>query len=448
MNNITEKEFIGVIREGMDRTHQGKYLVYIRELMVTDSSLKPIWVKNETQGNRFSRWLDINTKQVQSSGSYFPLQQGMMVNVRFRSESLASGYITNTISYVPLIDKASLRDSMYVINKTKNDSWIYQDDNRDFTHIMQSGGLSNIVLDRDAVTILTGSPVSSGVDGVITQNALSVGSFGTKMSFGDASITMDETGITFTVGKTILSMTETGIKLLSKNIDISANEKLNLKGNDTKLMGSQDLNITSNILRLSGNTQCAITGNTVSLLGSNLTSIVSDKGQLELHGMTKTTLTAPIMELSALTNMSLSSTMTTVDASFLTLSGETAVLGSSALMIDGTILHGMGIASGIASGMKGMNTGLNKGMDLANAGITIATGNTDLISGLVNTQLTKALSGSAIPIGDILRPVIVDAKVGSGISEKVSYLTSSNVSYSMVVQDQFEGLRETHDIHV
>ena len=445
--NVKDKEYIGVIKEGTDNKLDGRYLVHIRELMATDSSLKPIWAKNEVQGNRFARWLDFNTKNIMSSGSYHPLREGMMVNVKFRSDSMESAYITNVVSYLPLVDKSSMRDTFYLLNKTVKGSWIYQDDARKFTHIMHNNGASNITLDDDSVTIHNGLPIENGKGGVLLRNALSVGKAGTKMEFGNSSIILDETGITFKAGETLMTLTESGIKMISNgSVEVDSGKNLRLKGKDTHIQGNDNLQLFSNVLRMTGNVQTAIVSNTINIDSMSLTAIRST-GQVNIEGTVKTKITAPVLEMTSLSNIYLDAPVMFIGANNMTIHSPSMALSSSSLMIDGIINHGMGTASSMGTSMKSMNLSLSVSTDAANAALVTALGNNDVVTGIVNASLVRTMPGAAMPIGEILKPTIVHAKVGFSISEKVSYITASNESYSQVVNDQFDGLRETHEIY-
>lgn len=447
MFNVKDKEYIGVIKEGIDNRLDGRYLVHIRELMASDTSLKPIWAKNEVVGNRFSRWLDFDTKSILSSGSYQPLRAGMVVNVRFRSDSLESAYITNVVSYLPLVDKSEMRDSFYLLNKTVNGSWIYQDDSRRFTHIMHGNGSSNIVLDDDGVTIHNGMPIENGKGGVLLRNALSIGKSGTKMEFGNSSIILDETGISFKIGNTQMTLTEHNIKLIAEgSIEVDSNKSLKLKARDTHIEGSENLQLYSNVLRMTGNLQTAIVSNVVTLDSMSLTSVRST-GQVNVEGTVKTKITAPVLELTSLTNIYLDAPTMYLGAHNMTIHAPSLALSSSTLMMDGIINHGMGVASSLGTSMKSMNISLGVSTDAANMSLVTALGNNDVVTGIVNASLVRTIPGAAMPIGEILKPTIVPAKIGLSVSEKVGYITASNESYNQVVNDQFDGLRETHDLH-
>ncbi len=445
---IKDKEYIGVIANGSNNQLDGKYLVHIRELMASDSSLKPIWASNEINGGKFSRWVDPSTKMVMSSGSYQPLRSGMMVNVKFRNDSMGSAYITNIISYLPLVDKSEMRDSFYLVNKTLGGSWIYQDDSRNMTHIMQSNGKSNIVLDDSGVTLHSGMPIGNGVGGVLLKNAFHVGDGGTKLEFGNSSIILDETGITFKIGDTQLTMTETGIKVHTPGaIEMECDKSLRLKAKETHIQGGEKLQLFSNEVRMTGNTQLAIMSNTINITGASHATLRSSLGEVVIDGMVKTKITAPVLEITSLTNINLDAPTMYIGSQNLTIDAPSMAISSASLMMDGTINHGMGVAKGLGTSMKTMNVTLAKATDAANIALVTSLGNNDVVTGIVNASIVGSIPGAAMPVGEIVKQDIVHAKVGFSVSEKISYITSSNESYNQVVRDQFEGLRETHELY-
>lgn len=444
--DLKNNEFIGIIREGIDGISvEGKYLIYIPELMASDETLKPVWLKNEVQGNRFSRWLDLSAGVVLSSGSYYPLQPGMTVNIKFRSDELESGYITNVISHIPLPDTIRNRDTFYLLNKTTKNSWIYQDDNRGITHLMHNAGTSNVILDDDGITLHVGTPINNGIAGTSTENALSVGKSGTKLEFGNNSIIIDETGIMLTAGNSVISLTENGIQVLSTGqLDLVGEKNVNVKGKNLFLTGVEELHTFSNVTRLTGNQQLTLASNVITLDGVSSTFIKG--GQVTIEGLIKTKIKGPIFDLSALTNLSMSAPLLTISSQMLTLTGASTVLNGASIFMDGMITHGLSTATATANAMTSMNIGLDLGTDAANMAIVTSLGMNDMISGVVNSVLTSTVTGVARPVGEIMRPVIVPADIGIGVSEKITYVAGTDASYNQIVKEPFSNLREKHNI--
>lgn len=437
---IKGHEYIGVIAESIGDKSSGKYLVHIRELMGADDTYKPIWVRNEVLGNRFSRWLDFNSKTIKSSGSYFPLKEGMIVNVKFRGNTMESGYISNIVSYLPLVDKPGARDTFYLLNKTVNDSWIYQDDARNITHLMHSGGKSNIVLDDQSITLQTG--------GKLKTNGFEVSDTGTKMEFGNSAIYMDSTGIIFKVGDTVATLSETGIIVKSQgNIELESNNSMKLKSKNLSMSTTEELTLYSSVLRLTGAQQAALNSNVVNI-NSLLHTNIESQAQVNISGLMKTKIESPIVDISSLTNLNLACPVITLSGQTTNISGTSLNLSGGSIAMDGIISHGLGVASATNSSMTSMNLSLGLSTDAANLSLVTSMGNSDMVSGIANAAMVQSIAGTARPVGEILSPQIVPVKVGNSLKEKIQYITSSNDSYNTVVNDQFKELRNTHEIHV
>lgn len=445
---ITEKEYIGVIRSGVQTSSaEGKYLVHIDELTAIAGD-NAIWARNEINGNRFSRWLEIGSNNIKSSGNYSPLKVGMSVNVRFRSNALTSAYITNVISYSPLPDTSANRDTFYLINKTENGSWIYQDDARDITHIAHKDGSSNITLTPDKVLLHVGSPINGGLTGVLKQNALEVSENGTIMEFGQNSITMDDTGITFRVGKkNAIVITDSGIKLLTdKSLEVETGKDIRMKSSTYYNTASDEINLSSNVIRSTGNTRNIMTGNEVQLSSSTLVYIQSE-ANIKIDALARTSIKGSLIEVLADLNVYMTGQVIDLSATSLVLEGTAVAIGSSVIQMDGLIMAGMGLGIGVSTATKALNITLSKGMDIAGLGISTATGFNDPITATMTSAMAASIAGSANPCPNIVEPIHVNARVGSELSETMRYITAVDASYGLVVQEQFENLRSTHEFY-
>lgn len=441
LKNLKHEEYIGVIRKGVDKQDlSGMYLVYIRELMVQTTSLKPIWVKNEILGNRFSRFRDFETNKIISMGSYFPLREGMLVNVKFRGDTLESGYISNVVSYLPLIDSPRARDTFHLLNKTPGDSWIYQDDSRNLTHIMHQNGKSNIILDDDSITLQTGGETHT--------NGFEVSKTGTRMEFKNSSIIMDDTGISFKIGDTQFVLTESGISMnASKFIDIESQKKLRIKSYNMKLSSVNELSLYSDVVRITGATQTAVTGSTVNISSLKLTNITSNL-QTKIESDIKLSIASSMLNMSVLTNAHFDIPVVLWNSNLFGIKTSSLNLSSSVINMDGVLLHNINIATGINKGVNATNIVLDKGTDAAALSVSLLTSTNSAVTKIFNTTLITAVPGSASPVGNINVPVVNRKKVGMSTREKIIYLNTSNLNYNQIVKEQFEDLRGTHDIRV
>lgn len=90
--DLTNREFIGTILPAKDTVHQGKYKVNVPELQPHMKETTGIWCKNHTCRHR------VSPSRVGVSGSYYPLQAGMSVIVKFFANHIESAYIDRVIS--------------------------------------------------------------------------------------------------------------------------------------------------------------------------------------------------------------------------------------------------------------------------------------------------------------------------------------------------------------
>jgi hypothetical protein len=90
--SLIDREFIGTILSTKDTMHQGKYKVNVPELQPHMKSSEGIWCKNQTHKYRLSP----TNRGV--CGSYYPLQPGMSVIVKFFANHIESGYVDRIIS--------------------------------------------------------------------------------------------------------------------------------------------------------------------------------------------------------------------------------------------------------------------------------------------------------------------------------------------------------------
>ena len=442
---IRDGEFIGFIENGTSPFPDGKYLVFIPQLMNSGNITKPIWVTNATNSNNLTRWYNPMTKQVESSGSYLPLQVGQKVKIKFITDDYNSGYITFVMSDFPLPDKASNRDSFYLLNKTKGGSWIYQDDARSVTQIIHNNGMSSITLDDERITIATGVPLNDGADGIAITNAFEVGKHGFKLEFGNNSITLDETGIMLKAGDSIISLNSSSCDIFSTNINSNSTKSTKIVGSEIGMTGMNEVSISSAITRVSGNQQASLTGNVVNVDSFSNTTIHST-GQLSCYADFKFSAQAPLIELISITNLYASAPLVTIGGFMFAVQAETTSIGSSAVFMDGTLMHNMGIGTSTSSSMVAMNTGLSTGTDLANMSLVTSLGNNDPITGATCTILSQSIPSSAKNTPETVYPALVSSNPGSHISGHMAYITGNDTNNKVRVNDPFTLLKVTHDI--
>jgi len=443
MNELKSSSYIGIIKEGSVLDNTGRYLVDIPELNADNEIHKPILAKNEIIGNRFSRWIDIVTKDVKSQGAYHPLYPGMKVEIKFRNNFLESAYISNIISSIPLIDKESNRDSFYLLNKTLNGSWIYQDDSRNITHIMQNNGSSNIILTPDSVTLSIGKVNNHQF---FPTNTFQLSSSNCSMTFGNSSIILDETGISLKVGETKIVLTESSLKMLSEgNVEVESKKTLNFQGSKAYLNGKKETHIYSNITRVSGGTNLTLSGSVINATARSLLSLTSTL-QVNIKGLVKTAITGGMIEVISVANLYLSASVVHLVGDTAIVDGGSLTLNGGSIMMDGTITHGVGVAASVAKAMKATNIGLSASTDAANIAVVTPMQLTTSVMGVANSIMTASLPGSANAGPNIVKPIFVNNHNYSGVSEKINYVLSSNEAFNLIVKDQVVNLHNTHQL--
>jgi len=445
MNNLQGNIFEGTILDGNNSVEeQGKYLVYVPALIANKEVLfKPLWMDNEVNDHRYGGWINAHTKQVETAGSYLPLQIGMRVEVSFRSNSLGSGYINKIKSEYPLPMDSSKRDNYYLLNKTKGGSYIIQDDASEYTHICHNNGLSNIVLDNDGVTMTTTSgDINTGLR---VKSSFNFNDIGCVLQIGNSHISVDETGVKLQAGDNYLSITESGIDVVSKNkLKFNADSSIVMNGSQVNITGLETMNLYSGDMKITGNTVVNITGKDV-VLDSIIGTFV--KGTyVNIEGLIQTQVSGPIVKLSSLTNLFIDAPVLDLKSEMFNIGAPNISIASANISIDGTILQGLGIATGISTSLHAMNMALNIGVSSSGMAMSLGTSMNDPISGTANALMVSALPGSAIPVGYQIEDAKKITSIGTDIIQKLSLMNNIEKNNAKKINDQFYNLRKEHDI--
>jgi hypothetical protein len=160
-DSLTNREFIGTILPTKDTAHQGKYKVNVPELQPHMKETTGIWCKNHTCRHR------VSPSQVGVSGSYYPLQAGMSVIVKFFANHIESAYIDRVISdaYSETLPYEIIeRDEYYQIIRTprhNNLICIYESDTasknvpKNSIHVYFNDTRTTVVIDETGINIKT-----------------------------------------------------------------------------------------------------------------------------------------------------------------------------------------------------------------------------------------------------------------------------------------------------
>ncbi len=176
------KRYTGIILKDKDPTNQGRYKVWISELMQGISQDKGIWCKNEVHKNRADG---------KGSGSYTPIDIGSMVQVAFHGPDHNTGYIVQvetdtTTECLPHAATLDDRDGMHVIYKTPNHGFVMFDNTvpsdkkgklpGNSVHLYASKGGCKIILDGSGIHIYTSGDIGITANNlnIKTQNTLNL----------------------------------------------------------------------------------------------------------------------------------------------------------------------------------------------------------------------------------------------------------------------------------
>lgn len=156
MDQLINREFLGLILADPDLANQGRYKVHIPELQPHMKETEGIWAKNHIH-----KWRATPSRDG-IFGSYYPLHSGTLVIVKFFSNDYNTAYIDRIISdhaaqSLPL--KSIDRDDYYQIIRTpKTNSLIAicestTDKPADSIHIYYKNQAITIVLDGAGINI-------------------------------------------------------------------------------------------------------------------------------------------------------------------------------------------------------------------------------------------------------------------------------------------------------
>jgi len=442
---IQSKEYEATILEGeLENDIECHYAVYIHQLMTEEyAGITPVWAKNEIDQTKYSKWLKPGSdSEYESAGSYTPLYPGMNVFVKFRGTSLDSAYITRVKSKYAKFDK---RDGTYLINKTKNGSYILQNDNTNTTHIVNNDGATQITLDDSKITLAVNkNNIADNVNKLV--NAIEIDELGTKMKFGNSYIILDASGIKLQSGDNYLSVGESGIDIITKEtMNIISDRKLNMKSNQLKIDGTENVHLHSNDLKITGEQMLNLTGMVIGIDSSHTTYIkstlylmLSCPNYIGIDSLST-------IDINATMNLNISSQMTAVSGTNLTLSGNITNLDSASLFIDGTIMHNVGSATASAQATIASNLGLKIGLEaggLASATVLLLN---SFANGIVASSMNSTLPGTAIPVGEMVKQVPPKYPVGKDSKQKLAYIQAADKQFKENVQHQFINLRNYHE---
>ena len=430
LKDLTLRTFSGIVLKDKDPLGLGRYLVYIRELSPVNT-MNTFWVTSEISNFQFSRWIDPYLhssldESKKSSGSYFPLSAGMVVNIKFRSNDLTSGFIykiVNNQNQVPL--DTNKRDSFYLLCKTVNDSYIYIDEDKQTLHLMNNKGSTNIALNDQKITLHVGDLVSDGLDGITSRSIVELDKDKIGLKFGKHFIKIDDSGIILSAGEnsnSFIRITESGIETNTNgNIKNRAEQDLSNIGKKVFNTGLDELHNYSKINRISGTQMMSMTGNVVTI--DSLTETYIKGGHIGIESLFKTKLSSLAIDILSLTSIYVNSLMYVNNAgSAIVQKSPSVAIAGSTIFHDGMIMDNMGIAESLSSSLISSIVATSVATEGAAMSLTTAQLIGDEGSGAISVALNSSLTGSAQPANNILTSPTIINYLTTGVSQLVSYI--------------------------
>ncbi|MDD4081884.1 MAG: hypothetical protein PHD05_00720 [Sphaerochaetaceae bacterium] len=221
--SLIDRSFIGIILSDEDHMNKGMYKVNVPELQPHVLKTDGIWCKNHTHKFRVSPTLN------GICGSYYPLQPGMTVIVKFFANHMESAYIDRIVSdanpeSLPL--EIVERDEYFQIIRTpKRDNIIaiYEGDEnsknipRNSIHIYFNKTRTAIVIDETGINIKTADNINVTVGGncrITTSGSVDLKASGSVNIQSSSSVNISSSGA--------INMKGRPIKLNCKSISSAA----------------------------------------------------------------------------------------------------------------------------------------------------------------------------------------------------------------------------------
>jgi len=467
--NIKNENFIAIIQRPPgaesidDPLEKGRYPVWVPELMLTHKEIDIIWVQHYSTGNQYNLYKNPNDEN-ESSGSYYPLKEGMKVVISFLDDHMLSGYIKYTISgtdrnRVPL--EEGNKENFYLQTKTTNETWEYIHDGEDLQqlkHLLHGKGRTNFALEGDVnskvarITLQVSHPLNGGVQGVKPKSTIEMTDKHIVLEMANKHrIIMNDGGIEITAfqGDHSIFLNAGGIRMdtiknvliqAQKNVDISAQEEL-------KMSGKIETHVKSDVLRLTGNKQMSASGNVINVQSATQTYVGSGLNT-RIASDVKLTTTAPLIENKSL-GMMTNDSMLIVNKGQLITNESSMISSNSPVIANDTLqLNSMGIASSISPSVYGGASATNIVADATAAIVTTTMGGfNDPGTSVASSAVVEGMCPARAKGPDEMRQRTFDkTNFGQHISPKVSkIIKGSNNDKKQAVKELQECLNPDVD---
>lgn len=400
MEIVPNKVYRGLI-QGLSDTTDGKYKIYIPTLMAHDKTFKYVMAKNCV--STYGKWMDPNTKEVKSIGSYIPLQIGMLVHIVFDTKHYESAQIIGLVfDEIPL--NKDDQENFYLFGKTKNGTQIYSDDSRNITHIMHNKGLSNIIMMDDKISLSINETSPAGNN---NYSNVEVSPESIILSVGSASLKLDESGLVVTTKDNQWEFGNKEINFKTSKFNIDADD-FSVSANKVFINGREENHIKGTVTRITGGQHLSLNGNVVNVEAITNATFHS-AGTTTISGLTSTIISSPShLDIKTTGLLTIDGTQIVVSGINTTLTGTTLVLNATSIFEDSQVIRGMGVASSMGSSMSGVSKGISAAMMGVNTALTTAFHFNDPFSGMACNSMSELLlpgvaqgAPTQLPIVDI-----------------------------------------------
>jgi len=391
MDNLSNRKFIGIIKDYFDESEPTKYFVDIPELT---SHKEPILVKNNL--NFYTATKIKNEDSTLYSGSYSPLIPGTKVNIQFYTNEITSGYIESLHNDSQAIPPGESPDSYYLLMETPGGSRAYFDTDKERFHIHNESHLggADIFTDGNTITLQTNTQDNK------VASLLEISKNGFIVKFGERSLVFNESGFSINSGvnaNTFLNMTDKGISFKGEEFLSFDTQKLNMRGETVALQSLGQLHIRGTVLNLTGTQKAALNSSVVHVEGWMSTYIKA--------GLTLNLESLVFYKVQSLINdelnLAMKHTFSPLISQESTMATETSTFKANAISTianDGIIISNLGVASNTAptvgTSMIGVSTGLTAAFMAFGTFLSLD----NIASSVVGTVLTDGkIADSAAP---------------------------------------------------
>ncbi len=432
MINFEVNKTYKAIITGFSDSTDGKYKVFIPALMSSDSDYNHIEAKN--RASNYGKWINPKTNEVESIGTYIPLQLGMQVEVVFENRSFLSAKIVNFwFDDIPL-DKSD-QESFYMLAKTKNGTMVYTDDKRNITQILHSGGKTSFLMMDDKVSVSVNE-----VSTVSNNNlcAFEMTQEGFTFKVGNNVMQLDETGFHLKVGDNVLNLTKKDTTLKTDNLAVDINSNLEVKANNIFMTALEESNYKSTAMRISGGQNVSLTGNVLNI-ASNMNTTLSSNMSINLRSLVSIQSESSMITNKALGLLYNYGASACYDGITTVLNGVTTALNGTTIFEDSQIIRGIGAGAAMAATMSGMSMATSLALKASDIALVTGFHFNDPFSGMTCNVLSETIPGVAQGCPNQM-PIVSMVPSMDYINSTIKYINKGVSSGNIGTVDYVSGL--------